>query len=98
MRNDTPMSQIYDKLRKIRGYPPRKISLLKNGNDKITKTKDIANAIANTLAETSSYKNSSAAFQQIRATQETDIIFPEGNEPYNLPFTEQELSAALSST
>ena len=98
MKNDTPMSQIYEKLRKIRGYPPRKITFLHYENRKITSTKDIANVLAETLAETSSYRNSSPTFKQIQFTQETDLIFPEDNSiPYNFPFTKIELQSALSS-
>ena len=100
MKYNTPMSQIYQKLRQMRGRPPRTISFLKDPNNiSYTTQKEIANRLAESFSSTSSYDNCSPTFQQIQTLQESSPLDFSSNETldYNLPFTMIELKSALSS-
>ena len=100
MKHSVPMSQIYTKLRQMRGKPPRTISVLHNNGNKITTPKDIANSLAQSLVKTSSYSDCSQKFLNIKRQSESENIDFSGNEnaEYNLPFTFLELASALSSS
>ena len=100
MKHNTPVSQIYQKLRQMRGRPPRIISFLKDSNNTSYTTQDeIANRLAESFCSTSSYNNCSPTFQQIRTLQESSPLDFSTDESfdYNLPFTMIELKTALSS-
>ena len=88
MNHTVPISQIYTKLRQMRGKPPRTISvLIKNGSRITTKT-EIANTIADSIASNSSYQNCTRQFlSKKRIAESHQIDFPPSNDQeYNLPF------------
>ena len=100
MKHSIPISQIYQKLRQLRGRPPKSISPLNHQNSKISKPKDIANIIAQSFAANSSNQNCSPTFYRIKQTEESKPLDFSTNtsEPYNQSFTMIELKTALSST
>ena len=100
MKHSVPMSQIYTKLRQMRGKPPRTISVLNENGNKITTPKAIANTLAQSLVKTSSYSDCSQKFLTIKHKSESENIdfSSNENEEYNLPFSLLELTSALSSS
>lgn len=100
MNHTVPISQIYEKLRQMRGKPPRTISVLNINNAKVTTTSEIANALADSFASNSSYKNCTRQFLSKKRLEEANKInFPPTNtQDYNLPFKINELKSALSTT
>ena len=100
MKHSVPISQIYQKLRQMRGRPPKSITPLIVQNSKISNTEGIENALANSFASNSSYQNCSPSFNRIKQTSEAKVIEFSTNDPlpYNQKFTMLELKTALSSS
>jgi potassium voltage-gated channel Eag-related subfamily H protein 8 len=92
------MSKIYDKLRRIRGRPPKKHFILKTNGNEYSTHADIANCLARSFAESSSYRSHSEVFSRQRVVWERSILdfSTPMNEQYNVPFTQRELQSALS--
>ena len=100
MKSDAPMQKIYDRMRKIKGRPPRKINFLRDGNTVYTKGEDISNKLAKSFSDVSSTNNYSDIFKRhkIQCEQTPLDLNDNNNEQYNRPFTIRELNHALSST
>ena len=77
--------------------PAGGVGHMKVGDDVITSKADIADVLADTFAEKSSFSNYSAAFQKFKNTKEkTKLNFKSNNnEHYNTDFTLKELRKAL---
>ena len=99
MKHTTPMSIIYQKLRQMRGKPPRSISFLKDPRTEYTSHIAIANKLADSFASISSYEHCPPAFQRIRLeTEQCPLDFNCAQNPsYNSPFTNTELKSMLQS-
>ena len=100
MTVNTSAAKIYEKIRRIKGRPPRRINILKKQGTVIAAIPTIANCLAEAFAEISDAGGGTLAFQQLREKEErTPIGFTSNNEePYNEVFTMEELSSALSRT
>lgn len=99
MKHNEPMSKIYEKLRQIRGRPPRHIAILKDHGNSVSEHSDIANCLARSFASTSTYNNHSDKFKKFQSASEKHNINFNTNieEHYNVPFALVELRSALSS-
>ena len=97
MKVNAPMASIYEKLRKIRGRPPKKISILVTNNEQFTTIPEIANRLAASFAEVASKNNYSAQFAAYSKVEEKNALNFEDNvgEQYNLPFTVEELEEVI---
>ena len=93
------MSKIYEKIRKIRGKPPRNIKILTFDNRIYSTVQDIVNLLAESFLRVSSETNYSDRFRQHKEVEErTNLDFSSDNtEEYNALFTIGELQHALSS-
>ena len=93
MRCGAPSATIYDMIRKIKGKPQRKISILEENGTNYATIPDIANSLAQTFCETSSDDNYSNAFVSHKINQESKPINFTGDnaEPYNREFTTQDM-------
>ena len=93
------MSKIYEKIRKIRGKPPRNIKILTFDNRIYSTVQDIVNLLAESFLRVSSETNYSDRFRQHKEVEErTNLDFSSDNtEEYNALFTMAELQHALSS-
>ena len=100
MKYNTPPSQIYEKLRKIRERPPRRINTLCKNGIIISNKQEIVDCLAETFAGISNPSNCSAEFKKIKDREERkEIEFESSNsEPYNELFTMTELTTAINST
>ena len=89
----TPMSKIYEKSRKIRGKPARKINIMKTGETLYSSTIAIANCLADSFAAVASTSNYSDEFSKVKwAAESINIPFVSDNhEEYNEVFTLAEL-------
>ena len=94
----TSMKKCWDMVRKIKGKggSPSVKHIEKNGQ-KITQPRDIANTIGEAISFNSSSAHYSSKFQRIKNRQERHpLIFQSDNtEPYNQPFSMDELRTAL---
>ena len=92
------MKKCWDMVRKIKGKggSPSVKHIEKNGK-KITQPRDIANTIGEAISFNSSSAHYSSKFQRIKNRQERHpLIFQSDNtEPYNQPFSMDELRTAL---
>ena len=98
MRYSTPISQIYSKLRNIRGRHTPQIHFLHHMNTTYCSSKDIVNCLGSVFASISNYDNHSQKFQQIRniAEQQSLDFSSDNTEAYNKPFSIVELNDALA--
>ena len=98
MKYGTRTSQIYNKLRNIRGRPPRQIHFLNNNNKTHTTTKDIANCLGHSFSEISNYNNHTDYFKTRRLQWESKVLnfSSDNNEQYNNIFSLHELKAVLA--
>ena len=100
INSGSPLSLVWDKVRKIAGKSSRvSTPALKVDDTVITDQTDVANVLANSMAEVSSGASYSARFNTLRAERERHpVLFDDdaGVElPYNLPFSRRELDSAL---
>ena len=96
----TPMSQIYENLRKIQGRSKRKISILSDGDREYTTLPEIANKLAHTFSQTSNTSNFPPQFRQHQLDSEAMPLHFETstNHIYNRDFTFSDLDLALKRT
>ena len=96
----TPMSKIYENVRKIQGRCKRKINFLWDENRFFTTVPEIANKLAETFAKVSSNENYSNNFKIIRDAHETKPLNfqSDNNEYYNVPFSIDEFQIAIRRT
>ena len=95
----TPSSMIWNTINKIRGKrPPRSINMLIENDQTFKDTEEICNKLAYTFASTSSTRNYSNSFQNIKQQEEANPLnFNVRNEEiYNKPITMSEMLSALS--
>ena len=94
------MKTIYDTMRKIKGYPQKKINFLKDGNITYSTIDQISNKLAKSFSDVSSTNNYSNFFRQrkIQIEQASLDLNDYNNERYNAPFSIRELNYALSKT
>ena len=100
INSGTPLSLVWDKVRKIAGRSTRVSSpALQIGGTFITDKTDVANVFAHSMAEISSGVSYTARFNTLRAERERQpVLFDDGpgvELPYNLPFSRRELDSAL---
>jgi len=95
----TPMSLIYENLRKLQGRRSRRVNILVDGAETFSTERDIANKLAATFQSTSSSDNYSPSFQRIReAAERRPLDFSSPNtEVYNRFFTLGDFDLALRS-
>lgn len=99
LNTTTPSSEIWKTINKIRGYSSRKINILKVGNEYVSSIEDITEKLAETFENISSDKNYSPEFLKHKEREEKNAIDfrTDNSEPYNAPFTFQELTSAINS-
>lgn len=96
---NTPLSKVYENIRKIKGKKQRTIHILVDNNQQFASIQAIANKLADTFSFISSSQNYSNDFQQYRLIQETPLDFSSDcSESYNQPFSIHELQHALQKT
>ena len=99
MNHTTPITNIYNKLRQIRGHPPRQLSFLIENNNTHSSPKDLANCLGRSFARISNYDNHPPIFKNNRIQWENKFLdFSSNNiEKYNNNFIEREMENALNS-
>ena len=93
-------SKIYETIRKINGKLPRKTHILTEGNQVYATVPEIAEKFATSSQQVSSNENYAQEFLHRKtAIEQENINFSSRNtEPYNKPFTVEELEYNLSRT
>lgn len=99
MRVNTPMSQIYSKLRAMRGRPPRTIAILRRDDCTYSDLPAIVTCLASTFASSSGSAHYPPLFQCVKARAESHLLDFASSDllDYNVDFTLDELHSALSS-
>ena len=100
MTLNTPIQRVYEKLRKIRGRPARRISILKSNGHVYSTTQEIAECLAGTFAQVLRRTNYKPEFLLRKEREERIKINFESNneEEYNDLFSLTEMEAALNTT
>lgn len=99
INSETPLTQIWDKVRRIKGIDKQKtITSLKTENNIVSNSKDIVETLSTYFQEVSSDNNYSEEFLRIKNQMENrNVDNPENPEdPINSPITNNELEDALS--
>ena len=98
MTVNTPTSKVYEKLRRMRGRIPRRITILKQNGNIISEVGDIVNCLGENFAKISDSSGCTSSFQRIKTVAKRKAIdFTSNNaEPYNDSFTIEELVGALT--
>ena len=96
----TPLTKVYDTIRKIRGRQANRIHILNVNNQIKSTVPDIAETIADSFRNTSSDENYSPEFQTFKREVERNTIQFESNnqEYYNIPFSMSEFTQSLMAT
>lgn len=99
INSNTPISRAYETVKRIKGRDPKKISILYDNGQYISKVPDICNKLAEAFHSVSKVDNYNAEFKQIKVMEEEiNLNFTsENNETYNQPFSLSELQLVLSS-
>ena len=99
---NTTISEICNRVRKIKGIPPKSIRILSDDNQPnqtYSTPKDIAEALARTFAQVSSNENYDAEFLPYKTREENNPPdFGNLSSDYNKCFTITELECALQKT
>ena len=100
MKYNTPPSKVYEKLRQIRGRPPRRIGMLDKNGVIIATKQGIVDCLAENFSMVSDPSSCSREFKSIKDKAERQPIdFDSDNrEPYNDLFTMTELTTAINGT
>ena len=98
MTVNTPAAKIYEKIRQIRGRPPRRINILRSQDKIMSTVPAIVNCLAENFASVSDPSGDAPAFQRVRQREEQQSINfrCDNTEPYNDVFTMEELTSALN--
>lgn len=100
INKDTPLSKVWECIRKIKGRTPRKTTILLDNGQYFSSSSEICNKLAVTFSNISKISNYSSEFQNIK--MQAEISSPNfaspNTEPYNQPFNLHELQYALSRT
>ena len=94
----TMSSEVWKTINKIRGRNTREMLILRSGSVYYTEREEIAEKLAETFAKISSEENYNPTFLRYKiAAEQTSLNFKSTNtEPYNNPFTMQELKHAIN--
>ena len=97
LREGTRTTEVWKIINKIRGRNIREINILKHNNEIYSNYKGIAEILADSFASVCSEENYNPIFRQYkRKVESRKIEFESPNdEPYNAPFTLQELELAI---
>lgn len=97
---ETPMSKIYENIRKINGRSPRTTHILSEEGRIFSTKPEIVNKLAETFSKISDSSNYSPQFRIHKQKLERQPLdFTSGNtEPYNMPITISELEKAINGT
>ena len=100
INSGTPLSLVWDKVRKVAAKSTRvSTPSLKIGGTVVTDKTEVANVLADSMAEISSGASYTARFNELRAERERrPVLFHDSTGvelPYNLPFSRRELDSAL---
>ena len=96
----TPAGSFYQKMHRIKGKAQRKVHILHENGQIYTSIPDVADKLAQTFSKVSSDQNYSNHFMRYKTQGESQVIdfTSDNSEPYNKPFTLDELSYCLSNT
>ena len=97
INRNTPLTKVWNTVRKIKGRPPRAIHILRNNGVTYSATEVICGKLASIFADTSSNNKYSEEFKRLKHTAEqTSINFASQNdEIYNSEFSYLELQNIL---
>ena len=97
VNKNTPMRQVWEIVRKVKGKEPRKIPILEENGQEYTNVQDISDKLADTFERTSSSDNYSEQFKRIKERREQkEIDFKSNNkEVYNKVFKMHELRGVI---
>jgi len=93
----TPSSIVWDRIRKIKGRPPKKVNILYDDGVYFESVNDVVNKLAETFETITSSANYSPDFTAVKQREESDALDFSSNceEEYNAPITIDELMIAL---
>ena len=94
----TPISEVWDKIKNIKGRQKRRIMILKEGNNTYTREEEIANKMAEAFSQFSSTENYSETFKGEKLNAEA-IPIPFHNDNtllYNNEFDTQEVESVIN--
>jgi len=93
-------SEIWGQIKKIKGRPPRKVNTLECEGITYSTIPEIANKLAETLADITSGGSYSPEFQSRRTAAESNDIdfYSDNSESYNATFKISELNTAIQQT
>ena len=99
MKVNTPPAKIYEKLRKMRDRPPRRINVKQGWKHYFGKSRH-CKCLAEAFAKVSDSSNCSTKFKIIKERKEKKCTDFNGNnmDPYNKLFTMKELTSAIGNT
>ena len=100
MKWERPSSTIYETIRKIKGQQQRKIHILKENEESFTTVTEIVTKLAQSFSRIESDANFCREFVRYKATvEQKGVNFNSSNtEPYNRPYTNDELRHIISCT
>lgn len=100
VNKNTPISKVWETIRKIKGRKERTIPILTENSKHFTKPKEIVNKLAETFSNISSTNSYSERFKQIqKAAEKVPLNFtPSYEEHYNQIITMEEFQYALRKT
>ena len=98
LTSKTPSQKVWKVIRKIKGKGgTASVCHLRVGDRLVTDKQAVANLLASTISKNSSAAHYSSEFQKVKAAKENKPcdFSSDGSEPYNLPFSFDELKLAL---
>jgi len=97
---NTPIAKVWESIRRIKGRSPKKIPILIDDGQVISSIPGICEKLADSFARVSSNDNYSPHFRHIKhTTEQNNLDFTSNNfEPYNQPFSIDELQHAIRNT
>ena len=97
INTNTPIAEIYETIRRIKGKSKRAIHILHQNNISYSTIPEIANKLADSFAESSSNMHYTEEFLNQKQIAERNVISfePDQNETYNRPLARFELDEAL---
>jgi len=100
LNNNATSAEIWNQVRRIRGRPPRKISILEVNGRVVSSLPDIVNELADTLADITSNERYDAEFRTFKGNAEQQQLdfLSQNDEPYNALFNLNELNDAIRQT
>ena len=98
LNSQTPLTQVWNRVRKISGkFPAPLPPVLQDNGMKVADSQRVANIFVEHFASVSQKDASSPSACRRRRLESAGVAFPSsGEESYNVPFSKSELRAALS--